>query len=225
MVEETARGLKFENKGEALNFLSSIKEKFGNKIAGLDEVGRGPLAADVFCGLVILPENHGIKGIRDSKKLTPKRRRALSEEIKDRALSWSIGTATNEEIDYYGIYPATHLAAKRAIERIDHPLDYIIVDGGLNVSPYTTVPTNAVIKGDLFLEIIGAASIIAKVAHDEQLALYHEFWPEYGFSSNQGYGTAEHRKAIERYGLTPIHRRSFGICRKFAAEENKGNVQ
>jgi ribonuclease HII len=215
MVEEV--DLEFSNKNDADIFLAGVKEKYGVVIAGLDEVGRGPLAASVVVGCVILPPDHKVVGIKDSKKLTPKKRESISEEIMEVA-TWGIGVCEAEEIDELNIHRAIRKAAQQAMAECVSKLvpDFILADGGLDLRAMSLVPTTSIIKGDQWFECIGAASILAKVYRDQQMAIYHEMWPEYNFKSNQGYGTKEHLEAIRKHGLSPIHRKSFGICRGYA---------
>jgi ribonuclease HII len=207
--------IRFENKKEANLFLDTLK-KTSTFIAGLDEVGRGVLSGPVVAACVLLPDDHSIKGIKDSKKLSSKRRDILATQIREVALGLGIGACNNEEVDELNIHQATLLAAKRAAEACvsEVAVDYILCDGGLELESLITVPTKSIIKGDVYIEAIAAASIVAKVFRDKQMSFYHELWPEYGFITNQGYGTEAHREAIIEHGITPIHRRTFGICRE-----------
>lgn len=216
--------VKFADKSEADSFLQELQTVGGfGSVAGLDESGRGPMAGAVVASCVLLPPDHGIKGIKDSKKLSAKRREVLAEQIIDKGF-WGIGACGNEEIDRINIHQATHLAAREAATRCifsGAPIDYLLCDGGLDLREVVPFPVISVIKGDLWFECIGAASIVAKVYRDKQMLVYHEIWPEYGFNTNQGYGTSHHLLAIEKYGLTSIHRRTFGICRKARDRVNK----
>ncbi len=218
MVHEV--DLKFDNREDASKFLSEIQAKYGLSIAGLDEVGRGPLAADVVVACVILPPEHNISGIKDSKKLSAKRREELSEEITS-VSTYGIGSCSASEIDEINIHRAIRKAAMEALAECtakSNP-DFLLCDGGLDFRAMTLVPTTSVIKGDNWFECIASASIVAKVYHDNLMKTYHEMWPEYGFDTNMGYGTAAHLEAIRKYGLSPIHRRTFGICRSAVERE------
>ena len=213
--------VKFASREEVNEFIVECKNNY-NLIAGLDEVGRGCLFAGVVVACVILPPEHGIVGIRDSKRLTPQRRGRLAGEISTLALTYGIGTASNEEIDQINIANATLLAAGRAIKNCAIAPDLIISDGGLDLSKQTNIPFVSIIKGDDLVECVGAASIMAKVFRDHQMDLYHEIYPEYGLNGNRGYGTQDHLEAIKQRGITKLHRRSFGICKtaKLCEESN-----
>lgn len=215
--------IKFEGKEEASAFLQKLSSEF-QSIGGVDECGRGPMAGPVVAACVLLAPEHGIVGIKDSKKLSPRRREVLSGQIMEHA-HWGIGVCENTEIDKLNIHRASFVAAKEATLRCVYsgaPIDHLLCDGGLDLREAVSFPSLSVIKGDLWFECIGAASIIAKVYHDKQMAVYDEIWPEYGFRTNQGYGTKAHLRAIVDYGLTPIHRRTFGICRR--AKERSGLI-
>lgn len=205
--------VKFENREEADAFYASLKSY--KNVAGLDECGRGPFAGPVVAACVLLPPDHGIEGIKDSKKLSAKRREELSSAIMEVGI-WGLGVKSNEDVDRHNIREATFQAATEAVLQCRFAgaaIDYLICDGGLFLADRVNLPTTAVIKGDLWFESIGAASIVAKVYRDSQMSVYHEVWPEYGFNTNQGYGTTFHREAIEKYGISPIHRRSYGMCK------------
>jgi ribonuclease HII len=184
-------------------------------IAGIDEVGRGALFGDVVVACVSLPTDHKIEGIYDSKKITEKKRLRLDKEIAEIA-SIGIGVATHEEIDKYNIFQATHMAARRAYTECAAKcdIDLLLCDGGLDIRKHINIPARSIVKGDCFCESIGAASIIAKVFRDNQMEFYHDIWPEYGLKEHKGYGTKKHREAIEKYGVTPVHRQSFKPCKK-----------
>ena len=178
-------------------------------IAGIDEVGRGCLAGPVFAGAVVLPPGLKIPGVDDSKKLTPKIREQLFWEITGQAIAWSVGSATPEEIDSINIHHASLLAMRRAIEGLSLLPDYLLVDGLFPVP--IAIRQQPIVKGDARVQLIAAASIVAKVSRDhwmEQLALEH---PGYGFERHKGYGTDQHRQAIRKLGPTPLHRRSFRL--------------
>ena len=178
------------------------------RIAGVDEVGRGPLAGPVVTAAVILDPARPIDGLNDSKKLSEKRREALSELIKERALAWSVGRAEVEEIDRINILQATMLAMSRAVEGLDPAPDHAMVDG--NRCPELRCTVEAVVKGDGTVAAISAASIIAKVARDREMVELDAKYPGYGLAGHKGYPTKAHLEALERLGVTPIHRRSFG---------------
>ena len=176
--------------------------------AGVDEAGRGPLAGEVYAAAVILNPNDPIDGLRDSKKLSPKRRSDLCIQIKQRSLAWSISFASVEEIDKLNILNATLLAMERAIARLDILPEIALVDG--NKAPSLKgVEVFTIIKGDQKEPCISAASIIAKVARDERLMVLDHIYPNWGFKRHKGYGTKVHIEAIKKYGITPLHRKSF----------------
>ena len=176
--------------------------------AGVDEAGRGPLAGEVYAAAVILNPDDSIDGLRDSKKLSPKRRSDLSIQIKRRALAWSISFASVEEIDELNILNATLLAMRRAVEGLNVSPEIALVDG--NIAPtLKEIEVFTIIKGDQKEACISAASIIAKVARDERLIALDYMYPNWGFKRHKGYGTKIHIEAIRRYGVTPLHRKSF----------------
>ena len=176
--------------------------------AGVDEVGRGPLAGEVYAAAVILNPDDPIDGLRDSKKLSPKRRSDLCIQIKQRSLAWSISFASVEEIDKLNILNATLLAMERAIAGLDILPEIALVDG--NKAPSLKgIEVFTIIKGDQKEPCISAASIIAKVARDERLMVLDHIYPKWGFKRHKGYGTKIHIEAIKKYGITPLHRKSF----------------
>ncbi|MDA9993992.1 ribonuclease HII [Burkholderiales bacterium] len=176
--------------------------------AGVDEAGRGPLAGEVYAAAVILNPDDHIDGLRDSKKLSPKRRSDLCIQIKQRSLAWSISFASVEEIDKLNILNATLLAMERAIAGLDILPEIALVDG--NKAPSLKgVEVFTIIKGDQKEPCISAASIIAKVARDERLMVLDHIYPKWGFKRHKGYGTKIHIEAIKKYGITPLHRKSF----------------
>jgi len=176
--------------------------------AGVDEAGRGPLAGEVYAAAVILNPNDPIDGLRDSKKLSPKRRSDLCIQIKQRSLAWSISFASVEEIDKLNILNATLLAMERAIAGLDILPEIALVDG--NKAPSLKgIEVFTIIKGDQKEPCISAASIIAKVARDERLMVLDHIYPKWGFKRHKGYGTKIHIEAIKKYGITPLHRKSF----------------
>src|SRR3990167_8852075 len=174
-------------------------------IAGVDEVGRGPLAGPVVTAAVIL--NGSIPGIRDSKKLSPKRRQALAAQIREQALCYAYGRALVEEIDRYNIHHATLLAMKRAIEALPITPQEVLVDGLF--APQINIPCRAIVQGDQLIEAISAASILAKVLRDQEMEDIDKVYPGYCFAEHKGYPTKAHRLALTSLGPTPIHRQSF----------------
>ena len=180
-------------------------------VAGVDEVGRGPLAGDVVAAAVILDPDAPIDGLRDSKKLTESRREVLAEAIRERALAWAVARATVDEIDELNILQASLLAMRRAVEALDPQPEYVLVDG--NRLPRWSYPSEPVVKGDDRVPAIAAASILAKVQRDSELVALEETYPGYGFAAHKGYPTKVHLEALKRLGVTPVHRRTFGPVR------------
>lgn len=174
-------------------------------IAGVDEVGRGPLAGPVVTAAVIL--NKPIPGVTDSKKLTPLKREKLAEQIKKEALCFAYGRAEVEEIDQLNIHHATLLAMKRAVEALSITPMKVLVDG--SHKPSIAIPSEAIVKGDLLIAEIGAASILAKVARDAEMDALDRLYPGYGFAVHKGYPTLMHRNALVALGPCAIHRRSY----------------
>lgn len=183
-----------------------------SRIAGVDEVGRGCLAGPVVAAAVILDPNRPIKGLRDSKKLSAKKRDELAEEIKEKALAWSVAAMGPEVIDKINILQATLEAMKAAVEKLPVEPDFVQVDG--NKLPKWKWLSEAVVKGDDKVEWISAASIIAKTTRDAYMCKIAKLYPQYGFEHHVGYGTAEHLKALKAYGPTPIHRKTFAPVRE-----------
>lgn len=181
-------------------------------VAGVDEVGRGPLVGDVVAAAVILDPDRPIEGLADSKVLSEKKRERLYHEIKDKALAWCIASASPAEIDELNILHASMLAMQRAVEGLGLVPDYALVDG--NRCPALSCPAEPVVKGDAKVAEISAASILAKVERDRQMLELHELHPEYGFDSHKGYPTKQHFEALERLGVLPQHRRSFRPVRE-----------
>jgi ribonuclease HII len=176
-------------------------------VAGVDEVGRGPLAGDVVAAAVILDPRRPIDGLRDSKKLSEPRREVLARVIREQAVAWSIARATVAEIDSLNILQASLLAMHRAVAALRPQPDYVLVDG--NRLPRWPYPSEPVVKGDDRVPAIAAASILAKVQRDAELVALAETYPGYGFASHKGYPTAAHLQALKELGVTPAHRRSF----------------
>lgn len=177
-------------------------------VCGVDEAGRGPLAGPVCAAAVILPENCVIEGLNDSKKLSAVKREKLYDEVKEKAISWSVAFASVEEIEEVNILNATYLAMNRAIEGLNIPADYALIDGN-RVPKDIKVKCETVVKGDALSYSIAAASIIAKVTRDRLMNEYDEKYPQYGFAKHAGYGTKAHTDAILKYGMCEIHRPSF----------------
>ena len=176
-------------------------------IAGVDEVGRGPLVGDVVTAAVILNPDNPVVGLNDSKKLSEKKRIALAKEIKEKALYWSIGRASPEEIDKLNILHATMLAMTRAVNSLAVNPDFVRVDG--NRLPNWEYPSEAVVKGDSLHAEISAASIIAKVERDNDMLALHQQHPEYGFANHKGYPTRAHFDALAVHGVLSCYRKSF----------------
>ncbi|ONF43846.1 ribonuclease HII [Marinobacter lutaoensis] len=179
----------------------------GRLLAGVDEVGRGPLIGAVVTAAVILDPERPIPGLADSKKLTEPKREALCQEIMDKALAWSLGRCDAGEIDRLNIYQATLVAMERAVAGLAIAPEYVLVDG--NRCPTWRWPSEAVVKGDSRVPVISAASILAKVARDREMAALDGRYPGYGLARHKGYPTPEHLEALRRLGPTPEHRRSF----------------
>ena len=182
-------------------------EKGFKTICGIDEAGRGPLAGPVYAAAVILPVDLEIEGLNDSKKLTEKKREALFDVICEKAISYSIGIATEAEIDEINILNATFLAMRRAVDGLSVKPDYALIDG--NQHPGLSIADETVVKGDAKSMSIAAASILAKVSRDRFMLQIAEKYPEYCFEKHKGYGTKLHYEMIEKYGVAPVHRRSF----------------
>jgi len=181
-------------------------------LAGVDEVGRGPLAGDVVAAAVILDPARPIAGLRDSKKLTAARRERLAVEIRAQAAAWSLGRASVAEIDELNILGAALLAMQRAVQGLDPQPHYVLVDG--NRLPRWSYPSQPVVGGDDRVPAIAAASILAKVQRDAELLALDREYPGYGFAAHKGYPTASHLKALAALGVTPVHRRSFAPVKK-----------
>lgn len=179
----------------------------GRLLAGVDEVGRGPLIGAVVTAAVILNPDRPIAGLADSKKLTEKKRNALYDEILEHATAWCIGRCEAREIDQVNIYQATMIAMERAVAGLEVAPEYVLVDG--NKCPEWHWPSEPVVKGDQRAEAISAASILAKVTRDREMEALEEMYPGYGLSRHKGYPTPVHLEALRRLGATPEHRRSF----------------
>lgn len=176
-------------------------------IGGIDEAGRGPLAGPVVASVVVFKPNTKIEGVNDSKKLSEVKRDELFDIIKEEALDYGIGIVNHEEIDEFNILNATYMAMKKAVNCLDKTPDYLLIDAA--TIPGIDIDQKPLVKGDSKSISIAAASILAKVTRDSIMYQYDEMYPEYGFKSHKGYGTKEHYEAIEKHGITPIHRKSF----------------
>lgn len=176
-------------------------------IAGVDEVGRGPLVGDVVTAAVILDPNNPIEGLADSKKLSEKKRLALFPEIQQKALAWSVGRCSPAEIDELNILQATMVAMQRAIAGLAIQPDLVLIDG--NRVPQLQMHSIAVVKGDMRVAQISAASIIAKVVRDKEMEALDKLYPQFGFAQHKGYPTKAHFAAIEQHGVIAEHRKSF----------------
>ena len=176
-------------------------------VAGVDEVGRGPLVGDVVTAAVILDAQKPVIGLADSKKLSEKKRLALYDEIIDKAVAYAIGRCSPEEIDRLNILQATMVAMQRAVAGLSIKPEWVLVDG--NRVPKLAMNAQAVVKGDSLVAEISAASILAKVTRDREMAELDLCYPDYGFAKHKGYPTVEHLSALQRLGVTPFHRRSF----------------
>ncbi|OBW91579.1 ribonuclease HII [Gallibacterium genomosp. 3] len=185
-----------------------------NLIAGVDEVGRGPLIGAVVTAAVILDPNKPIQGLADSKKLSEKKRLILAEEIKEKALAWSLGRAEANEIDQINILQATMLAMCRAVQGLHIQPDFVLIDGN-RIPKDLGIAAQAVVKGDSLVAEISAASILAKVVRDQEMIELHQRYPEYGFDRHKGYPTALHLENLAKYGILPEHRKSFSPVKQY----------
>ena len=181
-------------------------------IAGVDEVGRGPLCGDVVTAAVILDPNKPIEGLTDSKKLSEKKREALFDIIKQNALAWCVARASVDEIDELNILHATMLAMQRAVSGLKIKPNYVLVDG--NRCPNFGIRTQAVVKGDLLVAEISAASILAKVTRDREMVELDKLYPQYGLAKHKGYPTKDHLNAIEQHGVNHLYRKSFAPIKR-----------
>nr|WP_317400950.1 ribonuclease HII [Plesiomonas shigelloides] len=181
-------------------------------IAGVDEVGRGPLVGAVVTAAVILDPARPIVGLADSKKLSEKKRMALFDEIKEKALAWSLGRAEPHEIDELNILHATMLAMQRAVAGLPITPEFVLIDG--NRCPALPMPAQAVVKGDSKVAEISAASILAKVTRDREMAELDAQYPQYGFAKHKGYPTADHLRLLAEHGAIAEHRRSFAPVKR-----------
>lgn len=196
---------------EMLKIEDSLYSEGYEYICGIDEAGRGPLCGPVVAAAVILPKDKYIEGVNDSKKLSPKKREKLYDDIKKEAISVGIGIVDVDIIEEINILNATKLAMIKAVKDLKIKPDYLLIDGNQLID--IDIEKQTVVSGDAKSESIAAASIIAKVTRDRMLVNFDKLYPEYGFAKHKGYGTKIHIEAIKKYGLTPIHRKSF--CKKF----------
>ena len=188
-------------------------------LAGVDEVGRGPLAGDVVAAAVILDPHKPISGLRDSKKLSQSQRESLALDIREYALAWSLGRASVAEIDEINILQASLLAMKRAVEALVTQPEYVLVDG--NRLPQWSYASEPVVKGDDRVPAIAAASILAKVQRDSEMVALEQSYPGYGLARHKGYPTPEHLAALKQLGVTPVHRRSFAPVRELLVADGE----
>ena len=188
-------------------------------VAGVDEVGRGPLAGDVVAAAVILGDSPPA-GLTDSKALSPRQRERLAEAIRSEAVAWSLGRATVAEIDELNILQASLLAMRRAVEALSVQPSLVLVDG--NHLPRWSYEARAVIKGDLSEPAISAASIVAKVTRDSEMVILDDLYPGYGFAAHKGYPTKAHLAALASLGVSPVHRQSFGPVKRLLARLEVG---
>lgn len=189
--------------------MSNLQPKLTDDIeAGIDEVGRGCLAGPVVAATVILPRDFTSEIVRDSKKLTERKRKLAFEEIKEKALDWSVSFISSEEIDKVNIQNATFQAMHDSVDKLRVRPERLLVDGNI-FEPYEDIPHNCITKGDDKYFSIAAASIVAKVTRDEYMSELHNEHPEYGWDSNKGYGSKQHRDKLQEIGITEHHRKSF----------------
>jgi ribonuclease HII len=188
----------------------------GQCLAGVDEVGRGPLAGPVVAAAVILDPDRPVEGLKDSKKLSERRREYLAELIRERALAWSLGRAEVHEIDRINILQASLLAMQRAVAALSLAPELVLVDG--NRCPRLDYPSQAVVRGDALVPAISAASIIAKVSRDREMVELDSRYPGYGLAKHKGYPSKAHLAALQTLGVTAVHRRSYAPVRRLLEE-------
>ena len=201
-----------EKYAEMSVFEQELYQKGLRFVAGLDEVGRGPLAGPVVAAAVVLPKNCGIIGLNDSKQLSAKKREELFIEIQNKAVAIGIGIADHEEIDRVNIYQASKNAMKRALADLSITPEHLLVDA---MTLDTDIPQTSLIKGDARSITIAAASIMAKVFRDNLMKDYHGVFPHYGFDQNAGYGTKTHLEGLAAHGICPIHRKTFAPVKQY----------
>ena len=207
-------------KAQNLQFENELLAKGVRHFAGIDEVGRGPLAGPVVAAAVVFPPDYYNNEITDSKKISALKREILAVEIESNAVTWAVASATVGEIDIVNIRQATFLAMRRAVAKLAPQPQFLLVDG--DAMPDIIIPGSHVVKGDERSFTIAAASILAKVARDRYMKKLHEEFPEYGFDSNKGYGTNQHILALKKFGATVHHRKLF--LRKILGEKNESPV-
>lgn len=195
----------------------SCWEQVRRNVAGVDEVGRGPLAGPVLAAAVILDPEQPIAGLRDSKRLSARRRTELAALIREHAWSWALGRADVQEIDTLNILRASHLAMQRAVAALTVGPELVLVDG--NMTPEFAVPAIAIVGGDDRVQAISAAAIIAKVARDEEMVALAGRYPGYGLDQHKGYPTRAHLLALDEQGASPVHRRSFAPVRRVLSKQ------
>lgn len=211
IVGETVKEEELERLKNMLLIEESLYDEGYKYICGVDEAGRGPLCGPVVAAAVILPKHGCIEGVNDSKKISEKKREKLYDDIMKGAIAVGIGISDVDVIEKVNILNATKIAMKKAIESLSIKPDYVLIDGNQKID--IDILQETVVSGDAKSESIASASIIAKVTRDRMLRKFDEMYPEYGFAKHKGYGTKAHIEAIKKYGLTPIHRKSF--CTKF----------
>ena len=207
--KEERQRLRLEKEIARTESMMEYERRFAGKglIAGIDEVGRGPLAGPVVACAVVLPADHRILYLNDSKKLSEKKRNELYDVITSETRAFALGSETHETIDEINILQATFRAMRQAVGALEVPPDFLLIDAV--AIPGVSIPQCPIVHGDALSASIAAASIVAKVTRDRLMAEYDALYPEYGFARNKGYGTAEHIAALKKYGPCPIHRRSF----------------
>ncbi|WP_071395355.1 ribonuclease HII [Bacillus tuaregi] len=210
--EQRMRKLQHERFLEMTVYEKKYRKAGYQLIAGIDEVGRGPLAGPVVAAAVILPGDFYLPGIDDSKKLTEQKREHLYQEIKAKAIAIGLGIIDNNEIDHINIFAATKKAMMSAISQLEPKPEFLLIDAMKLDTPY---PQESIIKGDGLSISIAAASIVAKVTRDRMLKEYDLQYPNYGFANHAGYGTKEHLESIQANGITPIHRKSFAPIKEY----------
>ena len=195
------------SESEHLIYEARARSKGYQFVCGVDEAGRGPLAAPVYAAAVLLPEHFDLPGLDDSKKLSAKKRESLYDAICSQAVAWCVASASEQEIDEINILQATFLSMRRAVEGLHPAADYALIDG--NRMPPLAIPGETIIKGDSLSASISAASILAKVSRDRYMVEMDRLYPQYQFAKHKGYGTKLHVELLKKYGPCPIHRRSF----------------
>lgn len=195
------------SEAEHLIYEARARSKGYQFVCGVDEAGRGPLAAPVYAAAVLLPERFDLPGLDDSKKLSAKKRESLYDAICSQAAAWCVASASEQEIDEVNILQATFLAMRRAVEGLHPAAEYALIDG--NRMPPLPIPGEPIIKGDSLSASISAASILAKVSRDRYMVEIDRLYPQYQFAKHKGYGTKLHVELLKKYGPCPIHRKSF----------------